>query len=88
MPDTEEQTAPAIADTPESLAEWLDNELTELWNTEWLAPQAIAQTYLNYRNRLAKYIKDNNISDEEAAAMFDSLKNNEKLRTILNQSRK
>lgn len=88
MPDTEEQTAPVIEDTPESLAEWFDNELTELWNTEWLAPQAIAQTYVDYKNRLAKYIKDNNISDEEAAAMYDSLKNNEKFRTLLNQSRK
>ena len=88
MPDTEEQSAPEIADTPESLAEWFDNELTELWNTSGLAPQAVAQTYVDYKNRLAKYIKDNNISDEEAAAMYDSLKNNEKFKTLLNQSRK
>lgn len=88
MPDTEEQAAPEIAETPESLVQWFDNELTELGNSTGLAPQAVAQTYVDYKNRLAKYIKDNNVSDEEAAAMFDQLKNNEKFRDLLNITRK
>lgn len=90
MPDTEEQTTPEeeTPETPEQLSEWFDTKMAELENTEGLTPQAIAQTYVDYKNRLAKYIKDNNISDEDAAAMFDSLKNNEKFRNLLNISRR
>jgi hypothetical protein len=90
MPDTEEQTTPEeeTPETPEQLSEWFDTKIAELENTEGLTPQAIAQTYVDYKNRLAKYIKDNNISDEDAAAMFDSLKNNEKFRNLLNISRR
>lgn len=92
MPDTEEQTTPeaeteAAADTPLSLVNWFDNEMINLenWLTDGRAinPTWLAQTYVDYRNRLAKYIKDNNISDDEAAAMFDSLKNNPRFRNLL-----
>lgn len=97
MPDTEEQTTPeaeaeAATDTPESLIQWFDDEMTSLenWLTDGRAinPKWLAQTYVDYKNRLAKYIKDNNISNEEAAAMFDSLRNNQTFRNLLNSYKK
>lgn len=93
MPGAEEQTAPeALAeDTPEALVQWFDekmDELGQMWWEQWLTPQAVAQTYVDYKNRLAKYIKNNNIPDDQAAAMFDQLKNNEKLRNFLQANRR
>lgn len=93
MPDAEEQTAPEtlVEDTPEALVQWFDekmDELGQMWWEQWLTPQAVAQTYVDYKNRLAKYIKNNNIPDDQAAAMFDQLKNNEKLRNFLQANRR
>jgi hypothetical protein len=65
-----------------------DNKLTEMQSTNWIAPQAVAQAYVDYRNQLAKYIRENKIPDDEAAAMFDQLKKNEKLNELLTQSKK
>jgi hypothetical protein len=50
-----------------------DSKLTEMQSTNWIAPQAVAQVYVDYRNQLAKYIRENNIPNDEAAAMFDQL---------------
>lgn len=92
MPDTEEQAPETLAeDTPEALVQWFDekmNELWEMWWEQWLSPKDVARTYVDYKNRLAKYIKDNNIPDDQAAAMFDQLKNNEKFRNFLQANRK
>lgn len=93
IPGAEEQTAPEtlVEDTPEALVQWFDekmDELGQMWWEQWLTPQAVAQTYVDYKNRLAKYIKNNNIPDDQAAAMFDQLKNNEKLRNFLQANRR
>lgn len=92
MPDTEEQAPETLAeDTPEALVQWFDekmDELGQMWWEQWLSPKDVARTYVDYKNRLAKYIKDNNIPDDQAAAMFDQLKNNEKFRNFLQANRR
>ena len=88
MPDTVEQEDVKSFENPEQLMTDFDSKLTEMQNTNWIAPQAVAQAYVDYRNQLAKYIRENNIPDDEAAAMFDQLKKNEKLNELLNQSKK
>ena len=88
MPDTVEQEDVKSFENPEQLMTDFDSKLTEMQNTNWIAPQAVAQAYVDYRNQLAKYIRENNIPDDEAAAMFDQLKKNEKLNELLTQSKK
>lgn len=88
MPDTVEQEEIKSFENPEQLMSDFDSKLTEMQNTNWIAPQAVAQTYVDYRNQLAKYIRENKIPDDEAAAMFDQLKKNEKLNELLNQTKK
>jgi len=88
MPNTVEQEDVKSFENPEQLMTDFDSKLTEMQNTNWIAPQAVAQAYVDYRNQLAKYIRENNIPDDEAAAMFDQLKKNEKLNELLTQSKK
>jgi len=85
MPDTVEQTEVKAVENPEQLVQEFDWKMDEMANTTGITPQAAAQTYMDYKNQLAKYIRENKISDEEAAAMFDQLKNNEKFRALLTQ---
>ena len=88
MPDTVEETAPKMVDNPEQLINEFDSKMDEMANTTGITPQAVATTYTDYKNQLAKYIRENKISDEEAAAMFDQLKKNEKFRSLLTQTNK
>ena len=88
MPDTVEETAPKMVDNPEQLINEFDSKMDEMANTTGITPQAVATTYTDYKNQLAKYIRENKISDEEAAAMFDQLKKNEKFRNLLTQTNK
>ena len=62
-------------------ADTLDNMGSEWWT--WLSPQAVAQTYVDFRNQLDAYAKNNKLTPEEYDALLSQLKQNETLQGVL-----
>lgn len=86
MPNTEEQpAAPETYTSWEELVSDFNNTLEQMWQEgwTWLAPQAVAQTYIDFKNKLDQYANDNNLTAEEKEALLQQLKNNETLNNLL-----
>ena len=86
MPNTEEQpTTPETYTSWEEIVSEFNNALEQMWQEGWtgLAPQAVAQTYMEYKRKLDDYVNNNRLSEEEAEALLSQLKNNETLNSIL-----
>jgi len=86
MPNTEEQpAAPKTYTSWEEIVSEFNNTLEQMWQEGWtgLAPQAVAQTYMEYKKKLDDYVNNNRLSAEEADALLSQLKSNKTLNSIL-----
>lgn len=86
MPNTEEQPSePKTYNNWEEIISDFNNTLEQMWQEGWtgLAPQAVAQTYLEYKRKLDDYVNNNKLSSEEAEALLSQLKSNKTLNNIL-----
>lgn len=86
MPNTEEQPSePKTYNNWEEIVSEFNNTLEQLWQEgwTWLTPQAAAQTYMEYKNKLDSYVNSNRISPEEYKALLDWLRQNELLNNII-----
>ena len=86
IPDTEEQPSePKTYNNWEEIISDFNNTLEQLWQEgwTWLTPQAAAQTYMEYKNKLDSYVNNNRISPEEYKRLLDWLRQNELLNKII-----
>lgn len=86
MPNTEEQhAAPETYTSWEELVSDFNNTLEQMWQEGWtgLTPQTVAQTYIDFKNKLDKYANDNNLTTEEKGLLLQQLKSNETLNNLL-----
>lgn len=89
-PNAEEPDLPKGYENWEDIVTDFENQLQSLWE-EWetgLTPQAVAQTYANFKNQLLQYANNNKLSKEEFEALLWQLKWNEILRNVLSHKRK
>ena len=89
-PNAEEPDLPKGYENWEDIVTDFENQLQTLWE-EWetgLTPQAVAQTYANFKNQLLQYANNNKLSKEEFETLLWQLKWNEILRNVLSHKRK
>lgn len=84
-PNAEEPDLPKGYENWEDIVTDFENQLQTLWSEEGtgLTPQAVAQTYSDFKNQLVQYANNNNLSKEEYEALLAQLKNNEILQNVL-----
>ena len=84
-PNAEEPDLPKGYENWEDIVTDFENQLQTLWSEEGtgLTPQAVAQTYSDFKNQLVQYANNNNLSKEEYEALLSQLKNNEILQNVL-----
>ena len=84
-PNAEEPYLPNGYENWEDIVTDFETELQTLWEENWtgLTPQAVAQTYSDFKNQLVQYANNNNLSKEEYEALLAQLKNNEILQNVL-----
>ena len=84
-PNTEEPDLPKGYENWEDIVTDFENQLQTLWSEEGtgLTPQAVAQTYSDFKNQLVQYANNNNLSKEEYEELLSQLKNNEILQNVL-----
>lgn len=88
-PNAEEPGLPKGYESWEDIVDDFNNALQEISEDNWLTPQAVAQTYSDFKNQLVQYANTNNMSPEEYKALLRQLQSNEVLREVLlNNSRK
>lgn len=84
-PNAEEPDLPKGYENWEDIVTDFENQLQALWSEEGtgLTPQAVAQTYSDFKNQLVQYANNNKLSKEEYEALLAQLKNNEILQNVL-----
>lgn len=88
-PNAEEPGLPKGYESWEAIVDDFNNALQEISEDNWLTPQAVAQTYSDFKNQLVQYANTNNMSPEEYQALLRQLQGNNVLREVLlNNSRK
>jgi hypothetical protein len=88
-PNAEEPDLPKGYENWEDIVTDFENQLQSLWE-EWetgLTPQAVAQTYANFKNQLLQYANNNKLSKEEFETLLWQLKWNEILRNVLSHKK-
>ena len=90
VPNVEEAVTPKQYNSGEDIVQDFVTTLDTMWQEgwTWLTPQAVAQTYVDFKNQLQEYANNNNLSKEEYDALLAQLKNNETLNTILKGNNK
>ena len=86
IPNTEEQPSePKTYNNWEEIISEFNDTLNNMWQEgwTWLTPQAAAQTYMEYKNKLDSYVNNNRISPEEYKRLLDWLRQNELLNKII-----
>lgn len=87
--NAEEPGLPKGYESWEAIVDDFNNALQEISEDSWLTPQAVAQTYSDFKNQLVQYANTNNMSPEEYKALLRQLQGNNVLREVLlNNSRK
>lgn len=79
IPSVEEATTTRQYNSGEDIVQDFASKIS--WT--WLTPQAAAQTYVDFKNQLNQFAKNNKLSREEYEAYLAELKNNETLKELL-----
>ena len=84
IPWTEEDVAPAQYNSWEEIVSEFNNIIEQMWQ-DWtsVTPKQVAQTYVDYKNKLDDYVNNNKIGPEEYKTLLAGLRQNKLLNKLL-----